>query len=80
METIGADIVLQILQEEGVDTIFGYPGASSLPLHDRLQGSPIRHYLTRHEQAAAHAADGMPAPQEKSESACRLQDRARPTW
>ncbi|OPY12463.1 MAG: Acetolactate synthase isozyme 2 large subunit [Syntrophus sp. PtaU1.Bin005] len=58
MDTIGADIVLQILQEEGVEAIFGYPGASSLPLHDRLKDSPIRHYLTRHEQAAAHAADG----------------------
>jgi len=58
METIGADIVLQILQEEGVEAIFGYPGGNSLPLHDRLLGSPIRHYLTRHEQAAAHAADG----------------------
>jgi len=58
METIGADIVLQILQEEGVEAIFGYPGGNSLPLHDRLLGSPIRHYLPRHEQAAAHAADG----------------------
>ncbi|OPY15059.1 MAG: Acetolactate synthase isozyme 2 large subunit [Syntrophus sp. PtaB.Bin001] len=58
MATIGADIVLQILQEEGVEAIFGYPGGNSLPLHDRLLGSPIRHYLTRHEQAAAHAADG----------------------
>lgn len=41
-----------------MEAIFGYPGASSLPLHDRLKDSPIRHYLTRHEQAAAHAADG----------------------
>jgi len=58
VETIGADVVLQILQEEGVKAIFGYPGGNSLPLHDRLLESPIRHYLTRHEQAAAHAADG----------------------
>jgi acetolactate synthase-1/2/3 large subunit len=58
MEPIGADIVLKTLQEEGVDVIFGYPGANTLPLHDRLAGSPIRHYLMRHEQAAAHAADG----------------------
>ncbi|MBN1380468.1 MAG: biosynthetic-type acetolactate synthase large subunit [Deltaproteobacteria bacterium] len=58
METIGADIIVKILQEEGVDAIFGYPGANSLPLNDRLLDSPIRHYLTRHEQAAAHAADG----------------------
>lgn len=58
MDTIGADIVLKTLAEEGVDVIFGYPGANTLPLHDRLAGGPIRHYLMRHEQAAAHAADG----------------------
>ncbi|MBW6484848.1 MAG: biosynthetic-type acetolactate synthase large subunit [Syntrophobacterales bacterium] len=58
MKTIGADIVLQVLEEEGVEAIFGYPGANTLPLNDRLADSPIRHYLMRHEQAAAHAADG----------------------
>src|SRR5512136_941920 len=58
METIGADIILKALLEEGVDVIFGYPGANTLPIHDRLMNSPIRHYLMRHEQAAAHAADG----------------------
>jgi acetolactate synthase-1/2/3 large subunit len=58
MESIGADIIIQILKEEGVDVIFGYPGANTLPLHDRLTTSHIRHYLMRHEQAAAHAADG----------------------
>lgn len=58
MDSIGADVVVKILREEGVDAIFGYPGANSLPLNDRLLGSPIRHYLMRHEQAAAHAADG----------------------
>jgi acetolactate synthase-1/2/3 large subunit len=58
MGTIGADIVLKTLTEEGVEVIFGYPGANTLPLNDRLADSPIRHYLMRHEQAAAHAADG----------------------
>jgi len=58
MSTIGADIVIQVLRERGVDAIFGFPGANSLPLNDRLMGGPIRHYLVRHEQAAAHAADG----------------------
>jgi len=58
MKIIGADIIIQILKEEGVDVIFGYPGANTLPLHDRLTTSHIRHYLMRHEQAAAHAADG----------------------
>jgi acetolactate synthase I/II/III large subunit len=55
---IGADIVLKTLVEEGVDVIFGYPGANTLPLNDRMVEVPIRHYLMRHEQAAAHAADG----------------------
>ncbi|MBW2545516.1 MAG: hypothetical protein JRD43_08745 [Deltaproteobacteria bacterium] len=58
MEKTGAEILLQTLREEGVDVIFGYPGANSLPIHDSLDESPIRHYLVRHEQAAAHAADG----------------------
>lgn len=58
MDTIGADIIVKILREEGVDVIFGYPGANTLPLHDRLTNSQIQHYLMRHEQAAAHAADG----------------------
>ena len=58
MDTIGADIVLKTLLEEEVEVIFGYPGANTLPLNDRMADSPIRHYLMRHEQAAAHAADG----------------------
>ncbi|MBN1828708.1 MAG: biosynthetic-type acetolactate synthase large subunit [Deltaproteobacteria bacterium] len=58
MKQTGAEILIATLAELGVDTIFGYPGASSLPIHDCLRESPIRHYLVRHEQAAAHAADG----------------------
>jgi acetolactate synthase-1/2/3 large subunit len=58
MELIGADVVLKTLVEEGVEVIFGYPGANTLPLNDRMAGGPISHYLMRHEQAAAHAADG----------------------
>ncbi len=58
MEKTGSDIILQTLKEEGTDVIFGYPGANTLPIHDSLIKSPIRHYLMRHEQAAAHAADG----------------------
>ncbi len=59
MRSTGADIITQILKEEGVDVIFGYPGANTLPLHDCLAATDqIRHYLMRHEQAAAHAADG----------------------
>ncbi|MDH7593322.1 MAG: biosynthetic-type acetolactate synthase large subunit [Methanomicrobiales archaeon] len=54
----GARIVVESLQREGVDTIFGYPGGVVLPIYDELYDSPIRHILVRHEQAAAHAADG----------------------
>ncbi len=58
MDTTGADILINTLKDEGVDVIFGYPGANSLPIHDSMIKSSIRHYLVRHEQAAAHAADG----------------------
>jgi acetolactate synthase-1/2/3 large subunit len=55
----GAQIVLESLQREGVDTIFGYPGGVVLPLYDTLPQFPgIRHILVRHEQGAAHMADG----------------------
>lgn len=54
----GAEALLEALQREGVDTIFGYPGGSILPVYDALFASPIRHVLVRHEQGAAHMADG----------------------
>jgi acetolactate synthase I/II/III large subunit len=54
----GADILIQALLSEGVTVAFGYPGGAILPLYDRLCDSPIRHILVRHEQGAAHMADG----------------------
>ncbi len=55
----GAQILLECLKLEGVDIIFGYPGAKTLLVHDLLHDDPdIRHILVRHEQGAAHAADG----------------------
>lgn len=54
----GAEILLKSLEAEGVDTIFGYPGGQIMPVYDALYDSDIRHILTRHEQGAAHAADG----------------------
>jgi acetolactate synthase-1/2/3 large subunit len=54
----GAKILIESLQRVGVDTIFGYPGGSVLPIYDELYDSSIRHILVRHEQAAVHAADG----------------------
>ena len=54
----GAEIVLQCLRAEGVDLVFGYPGGAIMPLYDALEGSGIRHVLTRHEQGAVFAAEG----------------------
>jgi acetolactate synthase-1/2/3 large subunit len=54
----GAQIIMECLLREGVDTIFGYPGGANLPMYDTLVQYPqVRHVLVRHEQAAAHAAD-----------------------
>jgi acetolactate synthase-1/2/3 large subunit len=55
----GAKILIEGLQREGVETIFGYPGGVVLPIYDELYNADIRHILVRHEQAAAHAADGF---------------------
>ncbi|MGA3128509.1 MAG: biosynthetic-type acetolactate synthase large subunit [Candidatus Korobacteraceae bacterium] len=54
----GAEIVWAILEGEGVRDVFGYPGGAILPIYDALRKYPIRHTLVRHEQSAAHAADG----------------------
>ena len=58
MEKTGAEIIVECLEREGVDVIFGIPGGVSLPFFDALYGSRIRVILTRHEQGAAHMADG----------------------
>ena len=55
----GAKILIEGLQREGVETIFGYPGGVVLPIYDELYHSSLQHILVRHEQAAAHAADGF---------------------
>jgi acetolactate synthase-1/2/3 large subunit len=54
----GAEIVLRCLRAEGVDLVFGYPGGAIMPLYDALDGSGVRHVLTRHEQGAVFAAEG----------------------
>jgi len=54
----GSKILLECLQKEGVETVFGYPGGTVINIYDDLMDSPIKHILTRHEQAAVHAADG----------------------
>src|SRR5882724_13809 len=55
----GAEIVLQCLRAEGIDLVFGYPGGAIMPLYDALEGSGIKHILTRHEQGAVFAAEGV---------------------
>ncbi len=55
----GAKMIVEALKEQGVDTVFGYPGGAVLPIYDEIfQQNDIRHYLVRHEQAAVHAAEG----------------------
>ena len=59
LEMTGAEIVLKALADQGVDTLFGYPGGAVLPIYDALfQQDKVRHILVRHEQGAAHAAEG----------------------
>ncbi|MGE4358201.1 MAG: biosynthetic-type acetolactate synthase large subunit [Candidatus Omnitrophota bacterium] len=58
MKLTGAKILVESLLKEGVEVIFGYPGGAVLPIFDVLYDSPIKFILTRHEQGAAHAADG----------------------
>lgn len=60
MQLNGSEIVVECLKEQGVDTIFGYPGGAILNIYDALykHSDEIRHILTSHEQGAAHAADG----------------------
>ncbi|MEM8871399.1 MAG: thiamine pyrophosphate-binding protein, partial [Pseudomonadota bacterium] len=55
----GAQIVIQALKDQGVDTVFGYPGGAVLPIYDEIfKQNDIRHILVRHEQGATHAAEG----------------------
>jgi len=58
-EMTGAKMVVQALKDQGVDTVFGYPGGAVLPIYDEIfQQNDIRHILVRHEQGAVHAAEG----------------------
>ena len=60
MKLTGSQILIECLKEQGVDTIFGYPGGAILNVYDELykHSNEIRHILTSHEQGASHAADG----------------------
>ena len=63
MQMTGAQMVLKALEDQQVDTIFGYPGGAVLPIYDELaktkdNNHQIRQFLVRHEQGASHAAEG----------------------
>lgn len=58
MKMTGAQILIECLKKEKVEVMFGYPGGQVLPIFDKLYDAPIKFILVRHEQAAAHAADG----------------------
>ncbi len=58
MKRTGGQIIWEVLTREGVEVVFGYPGGAILPTYDAILDYPIRHVLVRHEQGAAHAADG----------------------
>jgi acetolactate synthase I/II/III large subunit len=58
MKLSGAQILMKVLEEEGVETIFGFPGGAVIEIYDELAKTDIRHILVRHEQGAVHAADG----------------------
>jgi len=58
-EMTGAEMVIQALIDQGVESIFGYPGGAVLPIYDELfQQDKVQHVLVRHEQGAGHAAEG----------------------
>src|SRR6516164_6812323 len=66
MQLTGAEIVIRCLQEEGVEYVFGYPGGAVLNIYDELfKQEQVKHVLVRHEQGAAHAADGYSRASEK---------------
>ena len=64
----GAEVIIECLKREGIDTIFGYPGGSAIPMFDAILDSNIKVVLSRHEQGATHMADGYAPRQARSAS------------
>jgi acetolactate synthase-1/2/3 large subunit len=58
MKLTGAEILWECMVREGVEVVFGYPGGANMPIYDAMLSYPMHHVLVRHEQGAAHAADG----------------------
>lgn len=82
MQLTGAEIVVECLKEQGVDTVFGYPGGTILNVYDALykHSDEINHILTSHEQGAAHAADGYARATGKTGYALLLAGRGLRIW
>ncbi|GAE90762.1 acetolactate synthase large subunit [Acetivibrio straminisolvens JCM 21531] len=79
MKLSGAQAIVKALELEGVEVVFGYPGAAICPFYDALMESNIKHILTRHEQGAAHAASGYARTTEESVYVLLHRDLERPT-
>ena len=58
MKKTGAEILWECMVREGVEVVFGYPGGANMPIYDAMLSYPVHHVLVRHEQGAAHMADG----------------------
>jgi len=80
MKRTGAQIIWECLVHEGVKTVFGYPGGAIMPAYDALLEYPIHHVLVRHEQGAAHAADGYARACARWEWRWPPRDLEQPTW
>ena len=78
----GAKIIVECLLEQGVDTVFGFPGGQIIDTYDALYAyrGRIRHILTSHEQGAAHAADGYARVSGKVGVVIATSGPARPIW
>ena len=74
MELTGAKIMIESLKREGAEVIFGLPGGAILPTFDALYDAGLKFILVRHEQGAAHMADGAGACREITASATRSQE------
>lgn len=80
MQMTGAEVMVKCLAEQGVTTVFGYPGGAILPFYDALRESDLRHILTAHEQALPTRLTDMPAQAVRSASVSLLPGPARPIW
>ena len=80
MKKTGAEILWECLVREGVEVVFGYPGGANMPIYDAMLNYPIHHVLVRHEQCAAHMADGYARRPARLACVSPPAGPALPTW